>query len=243
MTALSRSLTQQSKPRHLVRACWFGQIHVISVHSNHSKHSNPRQSNEWTACIYKWFFFPSMCTFSFFLNINWMGEYIILFKLVKCVTTYPSAYIKATVCRSIDFCSILCVQPRDCYHTALILDILHKNVNETHCQSCLCCLTWWSCIMLELYILFTKRAWEMTSPENTGGPRAGVRPLLGNTWLLLLTGHHRTRSVWLTCQEMSNHSCPFCPLIAWNVYVETNEKKFSEHFVFFDTCWCINSNL
>lgn len=112
----------------------------------------------------------------------------------------------------------------------LILDILHKHVNEQHCQSCLCFLTWWSCIMLGLYILFTKRAWEMTSPENMGGPRAGVRPLLGNTWLLLLTGHHRTRSVWLTCQEMSNHSCPFCSLIAWNVYVET---KFSEHFVFF----------
>lgn len=117
------------------------------------------------------------------------------------------------------------------YTLVLILDILHKNVNESHCQSCLCFLTWWSCIMLGLYILFTKRAWEMTSPENTGGPRAGVRPLVGNTWLLLLTGHHRTSSVWLTRQEMSNHSCPFCPLIAWNVYVET--MMFSEHFVFF----------
>lgn len=101
------------------------------------------------------------------------------------------------------------------YTSVLILDIPLKNVNERPCSRFL---TRWSCIMLGLYIMFTKRAWEITSPgSERGGPQADFRSLVSNTWQHLLIGHHRARSTWLTCQEMSNQLCPFCPLIALNV--------------------------
>lgn len=199
-----------------------------NVHYLSSLHSDPRQSNDqdMNDCMHvsasksntmPWYSHGEMYFILFyFIENNILLCYLNIFQMLQMSWLNVSPHIWIYTLKLLfDFC----IQPIDCHHALLCSFWVYfiKNVNERHCQSCLCFLTWWSCIMVGLYILFTKRAWEMTSPEYTGGPRAGVRPLLRNTWLLLLTGHHRTRSDWLTCQEMSNHCCPVCPLIAWNV--------------------------